>query len=149
RQTCDAGSTASGGQNFEVPSQNSSTSQTSPGVAPRQRVPDGCTASAGQVGLVPSHVSSTSQTSAGVAARHVTPALPALWVQVPLPSPSSTVQVSPSLVHAVPDGSKLFGGQVVEVPSQSSATSQSPASGRQTAPALPAGCWQAALVPSH
>src|SRR5207253_193754 len=40
-------------------------------------------------------------------------------------------------------------GQTVLVPVQVSATSQSPAAARQTAPAFPAGCWQASLLPSH
>ena len=35
------------------------------------------------------------------------------------------------------------------VPVQVSATSHGPAAARQTAPALPAGCWQASFVPSH
>src|SRR5205823_6121845 len=35
------------------------------------------------------------------------------------------------------------------LPSQVSATSQSPAAGRHTAPAFPAGCWQSLLLPSH
>src|SRR5438046_10209196 len=40
-------------------------------------------------------------------------------------------------------------GQVLLVPVQFSSTSQTPAAARQTAPALPAGCWQASLEPSH
>src|SRR5207244_3920266 len=34
-------------------------------------------------------------------------------------------------------------------PVQPSATSHTPAAARQTAPAFPAGCWQASLLPSH
>src|SRR5439155_578338 len=40
-------------------------------------------------------------------------------------------------------------GHVVLAPVHVSATSQTPAVGRQTAPALPAGCWHVTLVPSH
>src|SRR5207249_11696721 len=40
-------------------------------------------------------------------------------------------------------------GQVALVPVQASATSHTPAAGRQTAPAFPAGCWHSALAPSH
>ena len=47
------------------------------------------------------------------------------------------------------DGLKASLGHVVLVPVQLSATSQSPAAGRQTTPAFPAGCWQVALLPSH
>ena len=46
-------------------------------------------------------------------------------------------------------GWKASLGQLGPVPVQVSSTSQSPAAGRQTAPALPAGCWQASLEPSH
>src|SRR5439155_3563237 len=35
------------------------------------------------------------------------------------------------------------------VPVQASAMSHTPAAGRQTAPAFPAGCWHSALAPSH
>src|SRR5207245_1660652 len=37
----------------------------------------------------------------------------------------------------------------VFVPSQTSATSQSPAAARHSVPALPAGCWHVSLVPSQ
>src|SRR5439155_19766014 len=50
---------------------------------------------------------------------------------------------------AVLAGSKPSAGQAVLVPVQLSATSHTPAAARHSAPALPAGCWQAALVPSH
>ena len=43
----------------------------------------------------------------------------------------------------------MSAGQVVLVPVQFSSTSQGPAAARQTAPGLPAGCWQASLDPSH
>src|SRR5207253_2797742 len=44
---------------------------------------------------------------------------------------------------------KPSAGKVVLVPVQVSATSHGPAAVRQVAPAFPAGCWQATLVPSH
>src|SRR5207244_830853 len=40
-------------------------------------------------------------------------------------------------------------GHVLVRPVQSSARSHAPAVARQVAPALPAGCWQASLVPLH
>jgi len=51
--------------------------------------------------------------------------------------------------HVVVAGSKASVGQTLLVPGQLSATSQGPAAARQVAPALPAGCWQASLDPSH
>src|SRR5437773_237578 len=56
--------------------------------------------------------------------------------------------------HSPPDGRqvvvaglKASFGHVLLDPVQSSSRSQSPAEARQTVPALPAGCWQASLVP--
>jgi hypothetical protein len=49
----------------------------------------------------------------------------------------------------VPDDTKPSAGQLVLVPVQVSATSQAPAVARHSAPAFPAGCWQATLLPSH
>ena len=46
-------------------------------------------------------------------------------------------------------GSNASAGHVVLVPVQFSSTSHGPAAARQRAPALPAGCWQALLLPSH
>src|SRR5439155_371174 len=40
-------------------------------------------------------------------------------------------------------------GQVVPEPVQVSTSSQGPAAARHTAPALPPGCWQLSLLPSH
>jgi len=54
-----------------------------------------------------------------------------------------------SLEHAVPLGERASAGQLVLTPSQFSAGSHSPVDARQSAPLLPAGCWQAALEPSH
>jgi hypothetical protein len=42
---------------------------------------------------------------------------------------------------------KVSTGQVALVPLQASATSQSPAAARHTAPALPGACWQVVLLP--
>jgi len=68
---------------------------------------------------------------------------------VPLPSQvsgwsQSELALEPQLV---PAALKLSAGQAVWVPSQVSATSHSPAAGRQTAPALPAG-WVHAGAPT-
>src|SRR5205814_513165 len=62
---------------------------------------------------------------------------------------ASVVQGLPSSAHAVPLGCVASAGQAVFVPSQASATSQSPAAARHSVPALPAGCWQVALAPSQ
>src|SRR5437660_1471754 len=51
--------------------------------------------------------------------------------------------------HTVLADRKPLAGQVVLVPVQVSATSHGPATARHVAPAFPAGCWQALLVPSH
>jgi hypothetical protein len=61
---------------------------------------------------------------------------------------SPVVQAFPSL-HVVPFVAWPSAGHVVLLPVQTSATSQVPFLARQTAPAFPAGCWQAACVPSH
>src|SRR5881398_3381935 len=61
----------------------------------------------------------------------------------------SSVQGLVSAVQAVPFAFLASAGQLVLVPSQLSATSHSPPTARQTAPALPAGCWQTVLVPLH
>src|SRR5262249_955659 len=51
--------------------------------------------------------------------------------------------------HSVLDGAKSSAGHVVLEPVQCSATSQTSAAARHVAPAVPAGCWQAPLDPSH
>src|SRR5437867_4387509 len=51
--------------------------------------------------------------------------------------------------HTVLADRKPLAGQVVLVPVQVSATWHGPATARHVAPAFPAGCWQALLVPSH
>src|SRR5207244_6062098 len=101
-------------------------------------VPLGCVASVGQAVFVPSQTSPTSQSLA--AARHSVPSFPAACCQVVLvPSQVSVVHGLPSSVHAVPLGCVASAGQAAFVPSQSSATSQSPAAGRHSVPAFPAG----------
>jgi len=62
---------------------------------------------------------------------------------------SATSHWSAAARHSVVDGSKTSAGQLVPVPLHDSATSQMPADERQTVPALPAGCWQRTLLPSH
>src|SRR5947199_295651 len=114
-----------------------------------QGVPAGRFALVGRVVLVPVQVSTASHSSA--ATRHTVPALSAgCWQVVLVPSHVSRVQGLVSAAQAVPLAFLTsVGGQVVLVPVQISATSHSPAAARQTAPALPAGCWQVVLVPSH
>src|SRR5206468_3279651 len=68
----------------------------------------------------------------------------------PLPVQFSARSHSPATArHGVADDAKPSAGHVVLAPVHVSATSQTPAVGRQTAPALPAGCWHVTLVPSH
>src|SRR5205807_649000 len=137
---------ASAGQVALVPVQFSAASHRS--TAARQTVLDDRKPSAGQVLLVPVQVSAASQGPA--AARHTVPAFPAGCVQVALvPLQMSRVQTFPSSVHAVPFTLKALVGHVVLVPVQVSATSHSPATARHSAPALPAGCVQVSVVPSH
>jgi hypothetical protein len=66
-----------------------------------------------------------------------------------VPSQTSRVQTLPSSVQVVPFAFFASVGQVADVPVQVSATSHSPAAARQGIPALPAGCWQLVLTPSH
>jgi len=111
-------------------------------------VPAGCFTSLGHVVLVPVQVSVASHSS--TAARHSAPALPAgCWQELLVPLHWSSVQGLVSAVQAVPDAFLASVGQVVLDPVQVSATSHSPAPARQTVAALPAGCWQLVLVPSH
>ena len=96
-------------------------------------LPGGCW----QLVLVPSQVSVVQGSpSSGQAA----PALPAGCVHVALvPLHTSAVQGLPSSGQAVPLGLKGFEGQVVLVPVQVAARSQSPVVARHTVPAWPAG----------
>jgi hypothetical protein len=61
---------------------------------------------------------------------------------------SAVVHLLPSS-HTVPFGFLLSVGQVVDVPLQDSARSQSVAAARQVTPALPARCWHVRLDPLH
>jgi len=90
-----------------------------------------------QLVLVPLHVSVVQRLpSSG----HAAPAFPAGCVQVALvPLHTSAVQGLPSSGQAVPLGLKGFEGQVVLVPVQVAARSQSPVVARHTVPAWPAG----------
>jgi hypothetical protein len=102
--------------------------------------------SGGHVLLVPSQLSAASQTP--VAGLH-TDVLFASAGQAPL-TPSQLSAGS----HTPAEGRQtavLFAseGHVVELPVQVSAGSHTPVEARQVAPALPAGCWQSALVPLH
>src|SRR5207244_407201 len=65
------------------------------------------------------------------------------------PSHSSRLHGLPSLVHAVPAAFLASAGHTVLEPVHVSLRSHSPAAPRHTAPALPAGCWQVSLEPSH
>ena len=68
----------------------------------------------------------------------------------PVPGQKSSTSHSPALARQrVVAGSKASFGQTVLVPVQLSATSQTPADARHSVPALPAGCWQVSLLPSH
>src|SRR5437763_120112 len=112
-------------------------------------VPAALTASAGQVVLVPVQVSARSHSL--TAARHTAPAFPTGCVQgaAPvLPLHASVVQALPSSVHAVPAALTVV-GQVVLVPVQVWSRSHSLSAMWHCVPALPAGCWQVTLVPSH
>src|SRR5439155_17608116 len=104
--------------------------------------------SVGQAVFDPSQLSATSHSPA--AARHWVPALPAgCWQVTLVPSHRSRVQGLVSAVQDVPLAFFKSVGQAVFDPSQLSATSHSPAAIRHWVPALPAGCWQVTLVPSH
>src|SRR5438034_1332139 len=62
---------------------------------------------------------------------------------------NTAVHGLPSSVHAVPLAFFASAGHAAYVPSQASATSQSPAAARHSMPTLPAACWQVVLVPSQ
>src|SRR5213594_2379671 len=104
--------------------------------------------SAGQAVVTPPQVSARSHSPA--AARHTVPAdLMASAGQVALVPVqfSAASHRSTAARQTVLEGRKALAGQVVLVPVQVSAASQGPAAARHTAPALPAGCVQVALVP--
>src|SRR3989475_8417448 len=127
-----------------APGQVSATSHSF--AAARHRVP-ALPAACWQLELVPSHVSVVQGLPSSARAA---PALPAgCWQALLVPLHWSRVQGLPSSVQAVPAGSFALVGQVVLVPVQVSTASHSSAAARHTAPALPAGCWQVVLLPSH
>jgi len=87
-----------------------------------------------------------------LSAVHAVPAdfFPSAGQLAPLPEHDSARSHSSAAARQlVPDDAKPSAGQLVLVPLHVSATSQAPAPARHTAPALPAGCWQTTLLPSH
>src|SRR5207245_1754444 len=137
---------ASAGQTVLEPVQVSSTSHT-PAAARHTApaFPAGCW----QASLLPSHSSrlpglpsSVQAVPAEVLASAGQPAL--VPVQRPAGPPPPAEQR-----QTVLDDLKASAGQTVLDPVQVSSTSHTPAAARHTAPALPAGCWQASLLPSH
>src|SRR5439155_1219818 len=100
-----------------------------------------------QTVLVPLHWSRVQGLPSSVQAA---PAFPAgCWQVLFVPSHWSRVHGLLSAVQDVPLAFLTSAGQVELVPVQVSARSHSAAAARQTAPALPTGCWQATLVPLH
>lgn len=114
-----------------------------------QLVPAPTLPSAGQLTDAPLHVSATSQTPE--LARHVLPDKNESAGHAALaPVQFSTASHAPAAErHGVLPGRKESSGQAVATPSQVSATSQLPLELRHCVPALPAGCWQALVEPSH
>src|SRR5439155_553823 len=115
-----------------------------------QSVPLAFFASAGQLGPFPGQLSATSHSPA--AARHTTLAdwKPSAGQLLPTPSQvSATSQVPAEARQTVLAGLLASAGHAVLAPVHVSATSHAPAAARHTAPALPAGCWQVACVPSQ
>src|SRR5207249_2333202 len=137
---------ASGGHTVLEPVQVSSTSQVPAAVrhtAPA--LPAGCW----QVTFVPSHSSAVQGLPSEVHAVPL-PDLASAGQLGPVPGQFSAGSHSPAEArHCVLEDANPSAGQVVLVPVHVSATSHTPADARHTVPALPAGCWQAALVPSH
>jgi hypothetical protein len=144
RHSIEPGAKASPGQTVVVPVQVSSTSQ-GPAAA-RQTVDEGAGPDETHAGAAPEQ--STWPSSHGLPVGHAAPGVQVvLHVPVASQNPASDVGV----VHAKPTDSKTSAGQVVAVPLHVSATSQSPASARQTTLVLATASTdgQARLVPSH
>ena len=113
-------------------------------------VPAAFFASAGQLGPVLVQFSARSHSSAAARQTVAAEAKPSAGQLFVTPSQlSATSQTSVAGRQTVPAGVFASAGQVVLVPEQVSCGSQTPPEARQTTPALPAGCWQATLVPSH
>src|SRR5439155_1096999 len=127
-----AGDLSSAGQAGPLPVQLSAGSH-SPAEG-RQTTVEGCKASAGQAVLVRWHASSTSHGPA--AARQTVPAFPAgCWQASFVPSQVSVVHALPSSVQSEPAAFLASGGHACPgSPPQPSATSHSPAAGRQMTP---------------
>jgi hypothetical protein len=112
--------------------------------------PSGRPVSAGHVADEPSQVSATSHVPDD--ARHTVPAGARVSTghEVLDPVQASAGSQTPVLArHEVAAGKKPSSGQVVLEPVQVSVASHGPTAVRQIVPALPAGCWQVTLVPSH
>src|SRR5207253_1397342 len=142
---------ASAGQAPELPVQLSATSHWP--AEPRQTVLLDLKTSA-QVSLVPVQWSAASLSQAAASEAPVQCVVEGWKTSAGQPPespgpPSATSHWPAEARQVVPLGLKASAGQTVLLPVQVSATSQSPAEARQTVPALPAGCWQALLVPLH
>jgi len=106
-------------------------------------VPSAWKVSAGHCVDVPEHASSTSHSP--TAARQTVPLLPAGCVQSP-EAHTSSVQMLPSPVHAVPFGSAASVGQLGDTPSHASVASHSLAALRHGVPLLLGTCAQEPLL---
>src|SRR5204863_327607 len=146
RQVVVAGSKASAGHAVLAPVQLSATSQ---GPAAARHVAPALPAGCWQKLLAPLHSSALHGLPSSVQAVPAGLFAPARRAADD-PVQCSAGSHSPAENrHVVVAGSNASAGHVVLVPVQFSSTSQGPAAARQTAPALPAGCWQALLLPSH
>src|SRR5207249_2088478 len=146
RQTVLDDSKASAGHTVLDPAHVSSRSQAP--AAARHTVP-ALPAGCWHATLVPSHWSAVHGLPSEV---HAVPLgdLASAGQSGPLPGQFSAGSHSPAETrHCVLEDANPSAGQDVLVPVHVSATSHTPADARHSAPALPAGCWQAALVPSH
>jgi hypothetical protein len=147
RQTVLEDSKPSAGQTVLVPVQVSATSQMP--AAARQvapALPGGCW----HVSLVPSHSSSEHGLPSEVQSDPEGFFASAGHGSVGRPPQFSAMSHSPAAGRHVNPGSVTSAGQVGLTPVHSSSGSHaSPEPARQTAPALPAGCWQVTFVPSH
>src|SRR5439155_39600 len=141
------GRNTSGGRVELTPVHTSSASQTSPEPA-RQTVP-ALPAACWQALFVPSHRSVVQTLPSSV---HAVPdgVLASAGQLGPLPVHISAGSHSPAEPRQTTKlGSNMSAGQVLLVPAHISPTSHPPAAAFRVAPALPAACWQASLVPLH
>jgi hypothetical protein len=128
--------------------QFSATSQTP--AALRQTELDGENPSPGQFADDPVQFSTTSQTPAELRQTVAFDLKPSAGQASFVPSQFSTTSQKPDDArHGVLVGAFASAGQAVFDPSQVSARSQTPAAGRQSVPALPAGCVHALPTPSQ